>query len=85
MSDANYYLNNKLDQFKVAGDVLDLKSEIREINSFLSDLPKMTFIRYQLQELKLSNEITLVKLASIVKNAVEVTETELIFNYARRF
>ncbi len=74
MSDANYYLNNKLDQFKVAGDVLDLKSEIREINSFLSDLPKMTFIRYQLQELKLSNEITLVKLASIVKNAVEVTE-----------
>jgi hypothetical protein len=40
MSDANYYLNNKLDQFKVAGDVLDLKSEIREINSFLSDLPK---------------------------------------------
>jgi hypothetical protein len=34
----------------------------------------MTFIRYQLQELKLSNEITLVKLASIVKNAVEVTE-----------
>ena len=74
ISDANYYLNNKLDQFKVAGDVLDLKSEIREINSFLSDLPKMTFIRYQLQELKLSNEITLVKLASIVKNAVEVTE-----------
>ena len=74
MSDANYYLNNKLDQFKVAGDVLDLKSEIREINSFLSDLPKMTFIRYQLQELKLSNEITLVKLASIVKNAIEVTE-----------
>ena len=74
MSDANYYLNNKLDQFKVAGDVFDLKSEIREINSFLSDLPKMTFIRYQLQELKLSNEITLVKLASIVKNAVEVTE-----------
>jgi len=74
MSDANYYLNNKLDQFKVAGDGLDLKSEIREINSFLSDLPKMTFIRYQLQELKLSNEITLVKLASIVKNAIEVTE-----------
>lgn len=74
MSDANYYLNNKLDQFKVARDGLDLKSEIREINSFLSDLPKMTFIRYQLQELKLSNEITLVKLASIVKNAVEVTE-----------
>lgn len=74
MSDANYYLNNKLDQFKVAGDGLDLKSEIREINSFLSDLPKMTYIRYQLQELKLSNEITLVKLASIVKNAVEVTE-----------
>lgn len=74
MSDANYYLNNKLVQFKVAGDGLDLKSEIREINSFLSDLPKMTFIRYQLQELKLSNEITLVKLASIVKNAVEVTE-----------
>jgi len=74
MSDANYYLNNKLVQFKVAGDGLDLKSEIREINSFLSDLPKMMFIRYQLQELKLSNEITLVKLASIVKNAVEVTE-----------
>ena len=74
MSDANYYLNNKLVQFKVAGDGLDLKSEIREINSFLSDLPKMTFIRYQLQELKLSNEITLVKLASIVKNAIEVTE-----------
>ncbi len=74
MSDANYYLNKKLDQFKVAGDGLDLKSEIREINSFLSDLPKMTYIRYQLQELKLSNEITLVKLASIVKNAVEVTE-----------
>ena len=44
MSDANYYLNNKLDQFKVAGDVLDLKSEIREINSFLSDLPKMTLL-----------------------------------------
>ena len=74
MSDANYYLNNKLVQFKVAGDGLDLKSEIREINSFLSDLPKMMFIRYQLQELKLSNEITLVKLASIVKNAIEVTE-----------
>lgn len=76
MSDANYYLNNKLAQFKVAGDGLDLKSEIREINSFLSDLPKMMFIRYQLQELKLSNEITLVKLASIVKNAVEVTEQD---------
>lgn len=76
MSDANYYLNNKLTQFKVAGDSLDLMSEIREINKFLSDLPKMTFIRYQLQELKVSNEITLVKLASIVKNAVEVTEQD---------